>query len=207
MLTSRGTHVALGLQKRATPALVTVARWVDESSSSCQETGASLFSVHPILLQLSSPAALLFSFSFFQPELVYPKVKQEMSWKMLKHFCTSVRVQRRLCLFSVPASTALPLNTLCFHDSPVLCLLEDWGCSGENLFMHPTGRVSAHSQLSSGLVAQKNHHTILCPPPALLCSHPFPSQPFYRFLIHLRLHLPRTSLAAVGQRLGVEVVV
>jgi len=109
--------------------LVNVVPWADESSGSCQEAVASISSVHPIHLQLSSPAALLFSFCFFpvfQLELVFPKVKQEMSWKMLEHFCIPISVQQRLCLFSLPASAALPRNGLRFCDSPVPRLVEDW---------------------------------------------------------------------------------
>lgn len=63
------------------------------------------------------------------------------------------------------------------------------GLSGENLFMHLTGQESAHSKLSSGLVAQKNPHTVLHPPPVLL--------PFTVFLPNLSMFFSHISACPV----------
>lgn len=98
---SHGTTRCTGAAEKGSLGLVKAVPWVDESRGSCQETGASISSVHPILLRLCSPAALLFSFCFFpvfQPKLIYPKVQQEVCWKMLKDFCIPIQVQQRSCL-------------------------------------------------------------------------------------------------------------
>lgn len=64
--------------------------------------------------------------------------------------------------------------------------------------MRLTGPDSAHSKLSSGLVAQKNHHTVHRPP-VLLSSHSFPSRPFHVFSHISACPVPSCQAAPVGR--------
>lgn len=118
-------------------------------------------------------------------------------YKFSKGHVYSLLLSAQLC-HSTPSASMT--HQLPYHS------LAELGLSGENLFMHPTGRVSAHNKLSSGLAAWENHHTVLSPPPALLPSSRFPSQPFHTFFIHFCLHLTCTRVAAVGQCLGSAIV-
>ena len=65
--------------------------------------------------------------------------------KKCESIFVSVRVQQRLCLFSGPASEALPLSVLCIPGCPDPRLLKGWGCAGGNLLLHCTA-LSSSSQ-------------------------------------------------------------
>lgn len=121
--------------------------WVCQSPGTSEATHLSSAPSPPFPPCSSSP--LFMFFPSLPAEVHTSNSEAEDVLKKCESIFVSVRVQQRLCLFSEPASTALPLSVLCIPGSPDPHLLS---CAGGNLLLRCTALNSSSQWVELPLV-------------------------------------------------------
>lgn len=127
-----GQAGAVGLTKKKVTEMHLIP-WVCQSPGTSEPTHLSSAPSPPFPPCSSSP--LFMFFPSLPAEVHTSNSEAEDVLKKCESIFVSVRVQQRLCLFSEPASTALPLSVLCIPGSPDPHLLS---CAGGNLLLRCT---------------------------------------------------------------------